>query len=128
MESRPHPHQLPPQALELVASRFRLLGEANRLRLLMALEEGEKSVSQLAEATGCSHANVSRHLQILSGGGILGRRREGLNVYYFIADDSIFTLCDTVCGSLRGRLDEQSRALGREGKTGSGPVSEGNGT
>ena len=66
-----------PEALEFVAARFRVLSEASRLKLILALEEGEKNVTGLVETTGLTQANVSRHLQTLTGAGILGRRKEG---------------------------------------------------
>lgn len=104
--------QLSDQALELIAARFRVLGEPMRLRLLIALESGERNVSSLVEAVGATQANVSRHLQTLAEAGIVGRRKEGLNVFYFISDPSIFDLCEGVCGSLQRRIDAQARAFG----------------
>jgi ArsR family transcriptional regulator len=103
--------KLSPQALDLVAARFRVLGEPMRLTLLLALQKRERNVSDLVAATGGTQANVSRHLQTLTDAGILGRRKEGLNVYYQIIDPTIFDLCDTVCGSLRKRLDSQTRSF-----------------
>jgi DNA-binding transcriptional ArsR family regulator len=100
-----------PDALEFIASRFRVLSEASRLKLILALEEGEKNVTGLVETTGLTQANVSRHLQTLTGAGILGRRREGPNVIYYIADESIFELCDHVCSSLQKRLAQQARTF-----------------
>lgn len=97
-------NKLPPEALELVAARFRVLGEPNRLRLISALEQGEKNVSELVAATELTQANVSRHLQTLTEASLLGRRKEGLNVYYFIADESLFKLCDLVCSRLQKDL------------------------
>ena len=91
-------------ALELVAGRFRILGEPNRLRLIQTLRSGEQNVSDLVAATGLTQANVSRHLGTLTDAGILGRRKEGLNVIYFIADTSIFDLCEHVCGSIQRKL------------------------
>lgn len=99
-------------ALELVAARFRVLGEPMRLRLLIALEDGERNVSTLVNLTGATQANVSRHLQTLADAGIVGRRKEGLSVFYFIADPTIFDLCESVCGSLQRRFGAQARALG----------------
>ena len=98
-------------ALELIASRFRVLGEPMRLKLLIALEKEEHNVSELVASTGATQANVSRHLQTLADAGILGRRKEGLNVYYFITDPGIFDLCEQVCGSLQKRLGVQAQAL-----------------
>lgn len=97
-----------PEALEMIAARFRVLGEASRLRLLIALEGGEKNVSSLVESTGLTQANVSRQLQALTEAGLLSRRKAGLNVFYRIADPSIFEMCDHVCGSLQKRIESQA--------------------
>lgn len=99
------------EALELIATRFRVLGEPNRLRLLRALENGELSVSALIEETGLTQANASRHLQTLTQAGILGRRRDGTNVLYHIADPGIFRLCELVCGSLQTLLARHASAF-----------------
>jgi len=100
---------LPPGALELIAARFRMLAEPMRLRLLNELRDGEKTVSTLVEATGAGQANISKHLSLLADAGMVGRRKEGLNVYYFIADESLFELCDLVCGRLQNELAEKAR-------------------
>lgn len=99
------------QALELVAARFRMLGEPMRLKLLRALLNGEKTVSELMEETKGTQANVSKHLNLLTQAGLLGRRKEGLNVYYSIADESIFELCQIVCGQLQEQFEQQAKAL-----------------
>ncbi|TAK00235.1 MAG: ArsR family transcriptional regulator [Candidatus Manganitrophaceae bacterium] len=99
------------QALELVAARFRILGEPMRLKLLRALLDGEKTVSELIGETKGTQANVSKHLNLLTQAGLLGRRREGLNVYYSIADESIFELCQMVCGRLQEQFEQQAKAL-----------------
>jgi len=100
---------LPLGALELVAARFRMLAEPMRLRLLNELRDGEKTVTALVEATGAGQANASKHLSLLADAGMVGRRKEGLNVYYFIADESLFELCDLVCGRLQNELAEKAR-------------------
>src|ERR687894_2963085 len=86
-------------ALEKVAERFKVLSEPMRLRLLYALMDGEKSVSVLVEETGGLQANVSKHLGIMLDAGIVGRRKQGLNFYYQIADKAVLVLCALVFGS-----------------------------
>ena len=103
---------MPEGALELVARRFAVLAEPMRLRLLQALFDGEKNVTALVEAPGGTQANISRHLQTLTEAHLLKRRKEGLQVFYAIADPSIFQLCELVCGSLEKRLTEQAEAFG----------------
>lgn len=97
---------LPDKSLDLIAERFRVLGDPLRLRLLHALVAREMSVGALVEASGTSQANVSKHLRILLHAGLVARRKEGLLAFYRVADPSIFQLCDMVCG----RLSEQFRA------------------
>jgi len=92
------------EAIELIAARFRALGEASRLKLILAVEHEEKNVSQLGAATGFSQPNVSRHLHTLTEAGILTRRKERMNVFYTIADTTICPLCREVVGNLQKRL------------------------
>jgi DNA-binding transcriptional ArsR family regulator len=103
--------KLSEEALALIAGRFKLLGEGSRLKLIIALEEGEKSVGELVEDTGLTQANVSRHLSALVVGGILSRRKEGLSVYHAIADPEIFDMCESVCGSLQKSLGARAKAF-----------------
>jgi ArsR family transcriptional regulator len=91
-------------SLEMVAERFRILGDPSRLKLLQVLSEGESTVADLTERCATSQANVSKHLGILLRGGLVTRRKEGLYVYYRVADPSVFRLCDLVCGSIKDRL------------------------
>ena len=98
------PHPLPDELAELIARRFRAMGEPVRIRLLDHLREREASVNELAEALGASQQNVSKHLAVLAEAGILGRRKEGTHVYYRIVDEGVFALCEQVCGSVRKHL------------------------
>jgi ArsR family transcriptional regulator len=101
-------------ALQLVARRFAVLAEPMRLRLLQELFAGERNVTALVEATGGTQANVSRHLQTLIAAHVVSRRKEGLQVFYRIADPTIFKLCELVCGSLEKQLTRQADALRTE--------------
>ena len=98
------PHPLPPDLAELIARRFRAIGDPMRVRLLDRLRDGEASVNQLADQLGSSQQNVSKHLGLLADAGVLARRREGTRVYYRIVDEGVLELCEGVCGSLHGQL------------------------
>lgn len=99
-------YPLTPELLALVAERFKALGEPARLRIMNALRDGEKTVSELIEETGLGQANVSKHLQLLHGLGFVQRRKEGLYVHYSLADQDVFRLCELMCG----RLEAQHQA------------------
>lgn len=91
--------------LERIAGRFRMLGDPTRLAILNALREGELSVSAIVDATGATQANVSKHLALLHRERLVSRRKEGLNVFYTIADPELFTLCDSVCDALEKEME-----------------------
>lgn len=99
------------EALELVAARFRAMGEPLRLCILQELEGGERSVSMLAERVASTQPNVSKHLKVLQDAGLVRRRQQGTSVYYSIADAMVSELCDMICSRLRDRLEAQVGAL-----------------
>jgi len=103
MARRKKPSRLPREALEVIAQRFRVLGDATRLALLQALFDGERSVQELCEATGVSQANASKHLGLLFDHGLVARRRDGLFTRYRVADPALERLCEQVCASLAER-------------------------
>lgn len=107
----PIPHPLPEPLVELVAQRFRLIGEPMRIRLLDRLRYEEQSVGELGEALGASQQNVSKHLASLHQAGIVSRRKEGNRVVYSISDESIFALCEIVCGGLQSQVAELAELL-----------------
>ena len=100
----PLPHPLPEDLAELIARRFRALGDPLRVRILDLLRERELSVTTLAERLGAGQQNVSKHLAVLVDSGMLARRKAGTHVYYRIADEGVFALCEQVCGSLEAQL------------------------
>jgi DNA-binding transcriptional ArsR family regulator len=98
------PHPLPEDLAELIARRFHALSDPLRVRLLDLLRDGELSVNALAERLGAGQQNVSKHLAVLADAAMVARRKEGTHVYYRIADDGVFALCEQVCGSLQTQL------------------------
>lgn len=107
----PKKNVLDEAALQLVARRFAVLGEPMRLRILQALMNGERSVNALVEVTGGTQTNISRHLQTLAAAGVVERRKEGLQVFYNVADPTIYDLCNLVCGSVKQSLQKQAATL-----------------
>ncbi len=106
------PHPVPGALAEVIAGRFRVLGDSTRIRLLDRLRDGEANVQELTDALGTSQQNVSKHLRVLAQAGIVARRKEGTHSYYSIADESVVELCEQVCGGLSRQLDELSELLG----------------
>ena len=102
---------LPPEMLALVAERFRALAEPGRLQLMQLLRGGERTVGELVAATGMGTANVSKHLQLLHAAGFVTRRKEGLYVYYALAGDDVFRLCELMCGRLEREAEARRRVL-----------------
>jgi len=100
---------LPPEALEQVAAYFQTLSEPTRLQILNYLREGEHNVGELAELCGYTAANVSRHLAMLTKHGMVARESRGTSVYYRIADDQIYALCDLVCGNIARQFEQTAR-------------------
>lgn len=105
-------HELSDDALDLIATRFRMLSEPMRLRILNTLGEQEMSVSEIVEATGANQANVSKHLATLLHAGIVSRRKTGLLANYRISDPTIFDLCDLVCARLKDLHEAHHKTLG----------------
>jgi len=105
------PHPLPEALVDLIAQRFRVLGEPMRIKLLDRLRDGDATVQELQEATGASQQNVSKHLGVLLNAGLVSKTREGNYSRYAIADDGVFELCNQVCGGLRRQISELDALL-----------------
>jgi ArsR family transcriptional regulator len=105
-------HPLPDDLVELIAERFRALAEPTRIKLLDRLRDGEASVLELTELVGTTQQNVSKHLVLLQHAGIVARRKQGNYAYYRITDETVYTLCEVVCGSLQNHYDVLRRVTG----------------
>ena len=106
------PHPLPDDLVELIARRFRVIGEPMRIRLLDRLREGEATVGELSEALAASQQNISKHLGVLADVGILSRRKDGNHVYYRVVDEGVYALCEEVCGSVQQQLRSLNELVG----------------
>src|SRR6187402_2504526 len=105
------PHPLPAALVDLIAQRFRVIGEPMRIRLLDALRDGPLTINELTEALGASQQNVSKHVGVLAQAGVVTREKDGNRVRCSIADESIFALCELVCGGLRRQVSELDQLL-----------------
>lgn len=122
---------LPVAALAQVAEYFQALAEPTRLQVLNLLRSGERRVGDIAEHCGCTQANASRHLTLLSKQGMVVRVSRGTSAYYSIADPTIYALCDLVCNSIVCRLQRSApdwhafvRVPTAKDSEGEGPVGE----
>ena len=94
-------------ATQRIAEYFQALSERTRLKLLFALRGGEMNVTELTEASGCSQANVSKHMTQLTKAGFVQRDMRGNSVYYRVADPDIYALCDLVSGKIADLMAAQ---------------------
>jgi len=111
IETDPMPHPLPEALVELIAQRFRVIAEPMRIRLLDALRDGPMTINELSEKLGASQQNVSKHIGVLAQAGIVARTKDGNRVRCSIVDESIFELCELVCGGLRRRIADLDELL-----------------
>lgn len=100
------PSPLPDPLIELIAQRLRVIGEPMRIKLLDALRDGPMTVGELVDYVGSSQQNVSKHLSVLHQAGIIARLKERNFVRYSVADESVYELCEQVCGGLRKQAQE----------------------
>ena len=86
------------------ADLFGLLSAPTRLRIVCALMDGERNVSELLEQVAVSQPNMSQHLGMLYRSGVLGRRRTGSQIFYRVESDQVRRLCL----ALKGRRPERA--------------------
>ena len=99
-------------AFDAVAAYFSVLSEPTRLRIMHAICEEEKTVSQIVEELGATQTNISRHLNLMHRGGVLARRKDGNQVHYRAADAEMVEICRRVCNRIAGQLDEKKPLRG----------------
>ena len=82
---------------EKAAELFAVLSTPIRLRIISELCQGEKNVGQLLDRIDVAQPNMSQHLNIMYRAGLLGKRRQGAQMFYRIADESVVMVCRAVC-------------------------------
>ena len=99
------------QLYEQFARIGKALSSAHRLELLEVLAQGEYSVEAVALETEMSIANASQHLQVLRAARLVEVRREGVYIYYRLADEQVFTLWQTMRKVGEARIAEIDRIV-----------------
>jgi ArsR family transcriptional regulator len=113
MSAPPITHPLSDRLVELIARRFKALADPTRIRLLEHLREGEATVTDLTELVGTTQQNISKQLLLLLESGLVVRRRAGNFIYYRIADEAVFELCNLVCDGVRREIHSLAESVGR---------------
>ncbi len=94
------------RVFELAAELFGVLATPMRLRILSALCDQEKSVSQLLKEIDTTQPNLSQHLNLLYRAGVLAKRKDGTQVFYRVQSEQAVKLCRTVCTQIAIEMDE----------------------
>ena len=85
------------EVFEAAAEIFRVMSAPMRLKIISSLCNGEKNVTQLLEEVDTTQPNMSQHLNTLYQAGVIGKRREGVQIFYRIVNDRVVTLCRAIC-------------------------------
>ena len=96
------------QVFESAAEVFRVMSAPMRLKIIASLCNGEKNVGELLAEIATTQPNMSQHLGTLFAAGVIGKRRDGVQIYYRITNDRVVTLCRAVCTQIA--IEEDARA------------------
>jgi ArsR family transcriptional regulator len=92
------------QTYESAADLFRVMSAPMRLKIINCLCDGEKNVSYLLTQVDTTQPNMSQHLNTLYQAGILGKRRDGVQIFYRIIDQRIVSICEAVCHEIDRKI------------------------
>jgi DNA-binding transcriptional ArsR family regulator len=87
----------PDEVFEQAADLFKLMAAPMRLKIISSLCNSEKNVSQLLTEINTTQPNMSQHLNTLYQAGVLGKRRDGVQIFYRIVDARAAQMCRAVC-------------------------------
>ena len=107
MDRRGHRASEVDEVLQSVAAYFGLLAEPSRLKVMHTICERERSVGEIVADTGLTQSNVSRQLRHLHARGVLARRKDGSQVFYRVADDTLIELCRAACLRIASQIEER---------------------
>jgi DNA-binding transcriptional ArsR family regulator len=93
------------RVFDSVAELFGVLSTPIRLRIISAVCQGEKNVSELLAEIDTTQPNMSQHLSMLYRSGVLAKRREGTQMYYRLQSERVATLCRAVCTQVAIELE-----------------------
>ncbi|WP_296494277.1 metalloregulator ArsR/SmtB family transcription factor [Rhodoferax sp.] len=96
------------ETFESAANLFRVMSAPMRLKIIDCLCDGEKNVSYLLTQVDTTQPNMSQHLNTLYQAGILGKRRDGVQIFYRIADMRIVSICEAVCHEINRKTTDTS--------------------
>ena len=95
------------RVFESVAELFSVLSTPIRLKIISAVCQGEKNVSELLAEIDTTQPNMSQHLSMLYRCGVLSKRRDGTQMYYRLQSERVATLCRAVCTQVAMELDPE---------------------
>ena len=96
------------RVFDSVAELFSVLSTPIRLKIISAVCNGEKNVSELLSEIETTQPNMSQHLNMLYRSGVLSKRREGTQMYYRLQSERVATLCRAVCTQVATELEGDS--------------------
>jgi ArsR family transcriptional regulator len=93
--------------LEFKSRIFKVIGDANRLKVLEILRSGESCQCEIIPMIDQSQPTVSRHLKLLEEAGLLKSRKEGTKIFYQVVDEHIFNLIDVIDENMRAMVSKE---------------------
>lgn len=111
MRKKPTSRSSSDPSLQAVAAWLKLLGEPERLKIVLAVENAERTVAEIVRRTGLSRRKARRHLQVLTRAGVLSQRDQGASSEYSLADRSVTELYELAGQSVQRKLSEHAKVI-----------------
>jgi DNA-binding transcriptional ArsR family regulator len=96
------------EVFESVAELFSILSTPIRLKIISAVCQSEKNVTELLSDIPTTQSNMSQHLSMLYRSGVLSKRREGTQIYYRLQNERVANLCRAVCSQVAMEMDDST--------------------